>query len=70
MADIVVIVVPLGRRTQWINCYNHRRCGGSSLIFLFLYPHYYTSDLLPGSNVVVMVTGGNVTTEELCDLVR
>lgn len=27
-------------------------------------------DLLPGSNVVVMVTGGNVTTEELCDLVR
>ena len=26
-------------------------------------------DLLPGSNVVVMVTGGNVTPEELCDLI-
>lgn len=25
-------------------------------------------DLSPGSNVVVMVTGGNVTPEELCDL--
>ena len=26
-------------------------------------------DLSPGSNVVVMVTGGNVTPEELCDLI-
>lgn len=26
-------------------------------------------DVLPGSNVVVMVTGGNVTPEELCNLI-
>jgi len=26
-------------------------------------------DVMPGSNVVVMVTGGNITPEELCDLI-
>ena len=26
-------------------------------------------DILPGSNVVVMVTGGNITLEELCNLI-
>jgi len=26
-------------------------------------------DVMPGSNVVVMVTGGNITPEELCHLI-
>ena len=27
-------------------------------------------DLVPGSNIVVMVTGGNITPEELCNLIK